>query len=145
MRVRVPPRAPTDCGNRRSQREESAEALPQRPSRVRGVGARREYVHTGRTPLPLEPTSLRQTPNPTSQSRILRVGVLRFRTMNLIETYRLPCPWCGRTLDLVVDCSGGSQEYVEDCAVCCQPIVVRVSLDGHDEPCAEVSISRENE
>ena len=42
------------------------------------------------------------------------------------------CPYCGEALELAVDEYGGrSQSYVEDCAVCCRPIEVRVSiLDG---------------
>ena len=35
------------------------------------------------------------------------------------------CPYCGEPLTLVVDETGGrTQSYVEDCAVCCQPISV---------------------
>ena len=37
------------------------------------------------------------------------------------------CPYCGEPLELYVDPSGGStQKYVEDCAVCCQPMEVMV-------------------
>lgn len=44
------------------------------------------------------------------------------------------CPWCGEPLSWSVDPSGGQdQEYVEDCAVCCRPCCVRISLrDGVD-------------
>ncbi|WP_425459959.1 CPXCG motif-containing cysteine-rich protein [Hydrocarboniclastica marina] len=37
------------------------------------------------------------------------------------------CPYCGERLELLIDPSGGSQEYTEDCQVCCQPMVVRVT------------------
>jgi hypothetical protein len=42
------------------------------------------------------------------------------------------CPYCGETLTVQVDLSAGSQSYVEDCQVCCQPIqmVVAVAEDG---------------
>jgi sarcosine oxidase delta subunit len=44
------------------------------------------------------------------------------------------CPYCGERLELSVDESGGaSQKYVEDCAVCCQPMEVFVSVDDDDE------------
>lgn len=38
------------------------------------------------------------------------------------------CPYCGEPIQLQVDVSAGSQTYVEDCQVCCQPfqVVVRV-------------------
>ena len=38
------------------------------------------------------------------------------------------CPYCGETVVVALDPGGGSnQEYVEDCQVCCQPWLVRVS------------------
>jgi hypothetical protein len=39
------------------------------------------------------------------------------------------CPWCGEQLELSVDCSAGDQQYVEDCHVCCAPILVSVCCD----------------
>lgn len=41
------------------------------------------------------------------------------------------CPWCGEANVIALDPgSGESQQYVEDCQVCCQPWLVRVSYDG---------------
>jgi hypothetical protein len=43
------------------------------------------------------------------------------------------CPYCGEPVGLSIDPTGGeTQHYVEDCAVCCQPIdvVVEVTSDG---------------
>lgn len=40
------------------------------------------------------------------------------------------CPYCGETIELVIDVSAGSQSYVEDCSVCCQPIEVSVTVDA---------------
>ena len=40
------------------------------------------------------------------------------------------CPYCGENITLVVDASAGSQRYIEDCQVCCRPIVVDVTVDG---------------
>lgn len=40
------------------------------------------------------------------------------------------CPYCAETVSIEVDPSGGaSQDYVEDCPVCCQPWTVHVSYD----------------
>jgi len=33
------------------------------------------------------------------------------------------CPYCGETISILVDGSSGSQEYYEDCSVCCAPIL----------------------
>ena len=41
------------------------------------------------------------------------------------------CPYCGEENTLALDPgSGGSQDYVEDCQVCCRPWRVIVSYDG---------------
>ena len=40
------------------------------------------------------------------------------------------CPYCAETVEISVDPgSGASQDYVEDCPVCCQPWRVLVSFD----------------
>lgn len=50
---------------------------------------------------------------------------------DLADTAWVACPYCGETVELVLDGLGGDvQEYVEDCEVCCQPWSVRVHLDG---------------
>ena len=49
------------------------------------------------------------------------------------------CPYCGETIAIPLDPSGGrTQEYVQDCHVCCQPFRVRVSYD--EDGAAEVSL-----
>jgi hypothetical protein len=43
------------------------------------------------------------------------------------------CPYCNETVEISLDPGGGaSQEYVEDCEVCCQPwsVAVRYKADG---------------
>ena len=42
------------------------------------------------------------------------------------------CPYCGESIDLVVDDSVDHQQYVEDCHVCCRPINISVTaeIDG---------------
>jgi transposase-like protein len=50
------------------------------------------------------------------------------------------CPWCGEPNTVALDPgSGSSQEYVEDCQVCCRPWVVHVTYDedGRAEVWAE--------
>lgn len=48
----------------------------------------------------------------------------------MLETLSDYCPYCGEPIELVVDCSVAEQSYVEDCSVCCHPMVVRVVTDG---------------
>ena len=51
------------------------------------------------------------------------------------------CPYCGEMFDIFVDPSVAEQIYVEDCYVCCQPILlaVRVGMSG------EISIEARQE
>lgn len=44
------------------------------------------------------------------------------------------CPCCGEEIVIPVDVTQGEhQEYVEDCPVCCGPVVLRIEFDedGH--------------
>ncbi len=51
------------------------------------------------------------------------------------------CPYCGEPISIWIDDGGGrSQEYVEDCSVCCRPITLRATLD--EEGYASVSLAR---
>ncbi|MGH8481853.1 MAG: CPXCG motif-containing cysteine-rich protein [Nevskiaceae bacterium] len=79
--------------------------------------------------------------------------------MALIEDYAAQCPYCGEPIVLELDLSAGaasgasaggfldmtpaSQVYVEDCAVCCQPlrVVLQVAADGSHV----VDIAKEND
>lgn len=41
------------------------------------------------------------------------------------------CPNCGEAVSIFLDPAGGSvQDYVEDCSVCCQPMVIQVRFGG---------------
>lgn len=44
------------------------------------------------------------------------------------------CDGCGEEIVIPLDISGGaSQQFVEDCPVCCQPSVVHVEFDPDGE------------
>lgn len=62
--------------------------------------------------------------------------------MDLIES-DVECPYCAEVITVLVDDSLPEQNYVEDCQVCCRPIVfdVRIGADGR----AAVSVRAENE
>ena len=59
-------------------------------------------------------------------------------------TATVRCPCCGEAVEIGLDPgSGASQEYVEDCQVCCRPWRVYVS---YREDCtAEVALEPEQE
>jgi uncharacterized Zn finger protein len=60
----------------------------------------------------------------------------------LEETANVTCPYCGEAIDLAVDVSAGSQSYIEDCQVCCQPMNVNVSVDADGD--VAVTVSRDD-
>jgi len=55
----------------------------------------------------------------------------------------LQCPYCGEWIDLALDPSVEAQQYVEDCQVCCRPMLVTVRWDDDGAPV--VSASAEND
>ena len=50
----------------------------------------------------------------------------------LLETTYL-CPHCAQSSETTVDASqGSSQSYVEDCQVCCRPLLFRVGIENDE-------------
>jgi len=44
------------------------------------------------------------------------------------------CDACGEEIVVPIDLSAGSsQQYVEDCPVCCRPSVIHIEVDEDDE------------
>ena len=53
------------------------------------------------------------------------------------------CPYCGEPNELLVDISEGPhQEFVVDCEVCCDPVLVKLTLRG--ERIVSLEVQREN-
>jgi hypothetical protein len=59
-----------------------------------------------------------------------------------VRSVSLSCPYCGETIEILIDLSLSEQEYIEDCSVCCRPILLDVSVTD-DEPL--VTARSENE
>lgn len=53
------------------------------------------------------------------------------------------CPHCWQRFEVQVDTSQGDQEYVEDCQVCCRPLLLAVTLAVSAAP--TVTVRPENE
>ncbi len=60
-----------------------------------------------------------------------------------IENVEINCPYCGELIEIVIDCSAGNQNYIEDCEVCCRPITLDIKVDQDGNP--NVDVSREDE
>ena len=56
---------------------------------------------------------------------------------------KIDCPYCGETIDVLIDGSMSEQDYIEDCQVCCRPINFYVTVDHEGD--AYVTVSHENE
>jgi hypothetical protein len=61
----------------------------------------------------------------------------------MLDSTQVRCPWCGERFEAVVDCSGGSSEYTEDCPVCCRPITFRLDT-GPDGDFEGIGTERED-
>ena len=58
------------------------------------------------------------------------------------EAISVQCPYCWESLVIEPEFSDEVIEYVEDCHVCCRPIVITVS---YSEEGSSVSARREND
>lgn len=58
--------------------------------------------------------------------------------MNLLQGQDATCPHCWETINLTLDLSVPEQSYVEDCPVCCKPMLV--SYTAADGEVAEFSV-----
>lgn len=60
--------------------------------------------------------------------------------MEQLVERRIRCPFCTARMDILLDLSAGSQSYVEDCQVCCQPM--QVSFAAEDGELESVRVER---
>ena len=63
--------------------------------------------------------------------------------MNLLEVYKVQCPYCGEVIECLIDCSIDQQQYIEDCQVCCKPMVITASVSSRGK--LNVVVSSEND
>lgn len=55
----------------------------------------------------------------------------------------ISCPYCGEVISVMIEVLEEEQEYIEDCQVCCRPIVFHVGIGFDGLP--TVSVHTENE
>jgi Cysteine-rich CPXCG len=53
--------------------------------------------------------------------------------MPAVHEKTVSCPYCGESITVLIDDSMPEQNYVEDCQVCCRPIVLDVWTDVDGE------------
>jgi|TARA_R100000655_G_scaffold14748_2_gene33173 hypothetical protein len=50
--------------------------------------------------------------------------------MQALQEQSVMCPYCGETIEVLLDASVDYQQYIEDCFVCCRPIEFSVSVNA---------------
>jgi hypothetical protein len=63
--------------------------------------------------------------------------------INQLIEVPLQCPYCWEEITLLVDGSIETQEYIEDCEVCCRPIDFSVEIN--DDGLAQVQARLQHE
>ena len=53
--------------------------------------------------------------------------------INQILELQVQCPYCWESFVLLVDGSIESQEYIEDCEICCRPIDFSIQMGEEDQ------------
>lgn len=53
--------------------------------------------------------------------------------MNQLTEKSIGCPYCGETIEVLIDSAEVDQQYTEDCQVCCKPIIFLVSESFNGE------------
>ncbi|WP_286235603.1 CPXCG motif-containing cysteine-rich protein [Thalassotalea sediminis] len=53
--------------------------------------------------------------------------------MNQLIEKSIACPYCGETIDILIEPFDLDQQYIEDCQVCCKPINFLISEDVDGE------------
>ena len=43
--------------------------------------------------------------------------------------YRFQCPHCWEVIEMELEVSAGAQEYVQDCEVCCNPLLIEFVME----------------
>ena len=63
--------------------------------------------------------------------------------MNELIEESISCPYCGEQITVVIETLDESQEYIEDCQVCCRPITFEIGVGYDGSP--SISVRSENE
>ena len=58
--------------------------------------------------------------------------------MPALDSAFVQCPYCGEEIEVFLDGSVEHQEYVEDCSVCCRPILFTVAAEDGEVTVVEV-------
>ena len=60
----------------------------------------------------------------------------------MIQFETITCPYCWEAIEITLDLSVDEQQQIEDCSVCCRPILIRYRAE--DGELAALDIAAEN-
>ena len=63
--------------------------------------------------------------------------------LNQLLEVSVQCPYCWEQFSLLIDASVESQEYVEDCEVCCRPIDFAIEIDAENQAVVQARLQHE--
>jgi len=63
--------------------------------------------------------------------------------MKSLVEQTIGCPYCGEAIEVLIDQQEAGGKYIEDCQVCCRPIVFNIEVDSMGD--LSVSVCDENE
>lgn len=63
--------------------------------------------------------------------------------MEELAEFDVSCPYCGEIISVLIDPQEIGQQYIEDCQVCCKPIVFSIAVDTMG--CLRVAVQSEDE
>ncbi len=63
--------------------------------------------------------------------------------MELLFEKSVQCPYCGESIDVLIDTTDQDQQYIEDCQVCCRPITFVITAGGTGD--VSVTVRAEND
>lgn len=52
-----------------------------------------------------------------------------YQMQNELSDQSVQCPYCWEMIDVLIEPVDTDQTYIEDCQVCCRPIVFEISVD----------------
>ena len=53
--------------------------------------------------------------------------------LNQLTEKSIRCPYCGETIEVLIDSADLDQQYIEDCQVCCKPILFLITESVNGE------------
>ena len=58
--------------------------------------------------------------------------------MESLTQEHVACPYCGESIEVLIDPQEVGQQYIEDCQVCCQPISFVIQVDDKQDIVVDV-------